>query len=60
MPRTPRALRPIQRTSLQEKRTALPEVEVNNTSPVPSVMSTPINLSSASRSIAIIPLARGR
>ncbi|CPM60732.1 Uncharacterised protein [Bordetella pertussis] len=42
MPRTPRALRPIGRTSFSSKRTALPASENNITSCLPSVRSAPI------------------
>ena len=42
MPRTPRATRPIGRTSSSSKRTALPASENSMTSCLPSVIATPI------------------
>jgi hypothetical protein len=42
MPRTPRALRPIGRTSFSSKRTALPPSENSITSCLPSVSAAPI------------------
>ena len=42
MPITPRAVRPIGRTSFSSKRTALPASENSMTSNAPSVMATPM------------------
>ena len=60
MPRTPRAPRPIGRTSFSSKRTALPSSEKSITSWRPSVSATPMRWSPSSRSTAMIPEARGR
>ncbi len=60
MPRTPRAVRPITRTSLSLKRIALPMLLNNIISCSPSVRAVPTNSSSSSKSTAIMPLARGR
>jgi hypothetical protein len=59
MPRTPRASRPIGRTSSSAKRTALPASENSITSYSPSVMATPIRWSPSSRSTAMMPALRG-
>ena len=59
MPRTPRALRPIGRTSSSSKRTALPPSENSITSCLPSVSAAPIRKSPASRSTAMMPALRG-
>src|SRR5206468_2328572 len=59
MPRTPRAVRPIGRTSFSSKRTALPESENSITSCSPSVSAAPIRKSPSSRSTAIMPALRG-
>jgi len=60
MPRTPRAPRPIGRTSFSSKRTALPSLEKSITSCLPSVSATPTRQSPSSRSTAMIPDGRGR
>jgi hypothetical protein len=60
MPRTPRAPRPIGRTSFSSKRTALPSSENIITSCLPSVIATPTRQSPSSRSTAMIPEGRGR
>jgi len=59
MPRTPRALRPIGRTSPSSKRTALPASENSMTSQLPSVMATPIRKSPSSSAAAMMPALRG-
>ncbi len=59
MPRTPRAVRPIGRTSFSSKRTALPESENSITSCSPSVSAAPIRKSPSSRSTAMMPALRG-
>ncbi len=59
MPRTPRAWRPIGRTSFSSNRTALPASENSITSWRPSVIAAPIRKSPGSRSTAIRPALRG-
>ena len=58
MPRTPVAVRPIERTSLSAKRTALPLEANSMTSLSPPVSATPISASLSSRLIAILPRCR--
>ena len=59
MPRTPRAVLPIGRTSSSSKRTALPASENSITSCLPSVMATPMRWSPSSSSAAMMPFSRG-
>ena len=60
MPRTPRAPRPMARTSDSLKRAALPELAVSRMSRLPSVMAAPTKVLSSVRPRAIRPLGRGR
>ncbi|MNN73969.1 hypothetical protein D3C81_1901280 [compost metagenome] len=60
MPRTPRALRPISRTTLSAKRITLPASENIMTSLAPSVMAAAIRVSPSFSFRAIRPLERGR
>ncbi len=57
---TPRATRPMERTSLSANRMHLPELENSMMSCLPSVRLTLTSSSSSGRSIAQMPLARGR
>ena len=59
MPRTPRAARPIGRTSFSSKRTALAASENSMTSCAPSVTAAPIKKSPSSKSTAMMPAFRG-
>ena len=58
IPRTPLAERPIERTSVSAKRMALPSFENNIICCSPSVMATPIKVSSSFNSMARKPLER--
>ena len=58
IPRTPLALRPIERASFSSKRMALPLEANNMTSWLPLVIRALTNLSSSSRLTAIRPLER--
>ena len=60
IPFTPAAVRPMVRTSPSLKRIALPELANNMTSESPVVKATSIRSLPSRKSIAIIPLARGR
>ena len=60
MPRTPRALRPMMRTTLSAKRITLPALENSMTSLAPSVIAAAIRVSPSSSLSAIRPLLRGR
>ncbi|CRO82531.1 hypothetical protein PAERUG_E6_London_17_VIM_2_12_12_00602 [Pseudomonas aeruginosa] len=60
MPRTPRALRPMMRTTLSAKRITLPALENSMTSLAPSVIAAAIRVSPSSSFSAIRPLLRGR
>ncbi len=58
MPRTPVAVRPIERTRSSPKRTVLPLEANSRMSRSPSVRPTPTSASPSSRLIAILPRAR--
>ncbi|MCY1181087.1 hypothetical protein D9M73_215720 [compost metagenome] len=58
MPRTPRAVRPMARTSDSLKRVTLPASENSMTSRSPSVMAAEISTSPSSSSSAIRPTLR--
>ena len=58
MPRTPAALRPIDRTSLSRKRMHWPRRDARKISRQPSVYTTPISSSSSARLIALRPTFR--
>ncbi|MNN40194.1 hypothetical protein D3C81_1542560 [compost metagenome] len=58
MPRTPVAVRPIERTLSSAKRTVLPLDANSSTSRSPSVRPTPTSASPSSRLMAILPRAR--
>ena len=59
IPRTPRAVRPIGRTSFSSKRTALPASENSITSCWPSVIAAPTKKSFSFKSTAMMPALRG-
>ena len=60
IPRTPREVRPMARTSCSRNRIALPPFEKSMTSRSPSVRSAPARESPSSRCTAMIPALRGR
>ena len=60
MPLTPRAPRPMARTSCLLKRTAIPLRDPRTISLSPVVSWTPIRVSVGSRVMAMMPLGRGR
>jgi len=60
MPRTPRAVRPMGRTSASRKRMAFPASLKSMTSRVPSVMAASTSSSPSRSSQAMMPLDRGR
>ena len=56
MPRTPRADRPIARTSFSSKRTAQPVARAEHDLVLAAGLATPISSSSGSRPMAMMPL----
>ena len=60
IPRTPREVRPMARTSRSPNRIALPPLEKSMMSRSPSVSTTPARESPSSRCTAMMPALRGR